>query len=108
MIGIILADNIKSVKLIKILRKSCKTSLFVCISTFILRIFMFFQVHQAIKMIDVNHVDKGIGSFFAEYIDDTTGSIIITTLLLISIISFYWSNFYIIKLMGRMIDFINA
>lgn len=108
MIGITLADMVKSVKLIKILRKACKLSLFVCILSFLVRIFMYFRVHSAIKMIDINHVDKGIGSFFAEYIDDTTGSTIMTIFLLISFLSFYWSNIYIIKLMGKMIDFINA
>ena len=75
---------------------------------FLARIVLYWDVHSAIKEVDPDHEDKGIGSFMAEYVDDTTGSIIMTTVLLSLLGIFYLSNFYIVKLMTKMLDFIES
>jgi len=108
-IGLILVDEIKSLKLALLLRKTCKIGLVFYIFCAILRIGLYFDVHSAITVIDVNHEDyKGLGSFFAEYISNTTGSTITTIILMVVFFSFYLSNYYVIKQMNRMIDFVNA
>jgi len=84
-------------KIALILRKSCQIFLVGYVACFILRISIFFEVHSEVKLIDKNHVDKGLGSFFGEYIEDESSSIVITALLIIIFFGFYCSNFYIIK-----------
>ena len=91
MIGIILADKIKSIFICKILRKSCKLSLGFYLLAWVVRFFLFLSVHSGITDVDIGHQDKGIGSYFAEYVDDTTGSIIVTILLLLIFVIFYGS-----------------
>lgn len=75
---------------------------------FVIRIALYFDVHSAIKDVDIDHIDKGIGSFAAEYIENTTGSIIISVAILFYFLAFYLSNFYIVKLMNKLIEFMNA
>jgi hypothetical protein len=75
---------------------------------FLVRIILYFDVHSAIKEVDVDHNDKGLGSFLAEYIDDTTGSVLISIAILSMFIAFYTSNFYIVKLMNKLLDFLNS
>ena len=109
MIGIVLVDKLKNIKIVKLLKKSCHISLVVCMVAFILRALMYLDVHAAILKIDGHeHKDKGFGSFFAEYVDDTTGSVVLTIVLLSIFTLFYFSNLYIIKLMSRMIEFTNS
>jgi hypothetical protein len=64
-------------------------------------------MHTALKGVDEKHIDKGIGSFFAEFIEDSTGSIIIASSILLLIFIFYLSNFWIIKKTKRLLDLIN-
>ena len=59
-------------------------------------------------MVDKHHEDKGMGSFLAEYIDDESGSTLMNIFLLLIFGSFYASNFYIIKQMNRMLDFVRS
>ena len=66
------------------------------------------NLHTALKAVDEKHVDKGFGSFFAEYIEDSVGSIILATSILIIILIFYLSNIWIIKQTRKLIDFINT
>lgn len=101
-------DNLKSQKIIYALRKICKISVFIYMIAFIVRIGLYFDVHSAIKDVDPNHEDKGLGSFLAEYIDNTTGSVLITILILCLSMIFYLSNFYIVKLMNKLIDFMDS
>ena len=44
----------------------------------------------------------------AEYVDNTTASIVVTIVILTLLSFFYVSNFYIIKLMTKMLDFIQS
>ena len=75
----------------------------------LVRTVLYLAVHAAITDIDLDHTDnKGLGSFFAEYIENTTGSTIMTLLVMGTLFAFYISNLYIIKQMNRMIDFIKA
>ncbi len=37
----------------------------------VLRVFLFFDVHSGLKTVDPEHEDKGLGSFLAEYVDDS-------------------------------------
>lgn len=101
-------DNIKSMKIIYALRKICKISVFLYMIAFIIRIGLYFDVHSAIKDVDMDHQDKGLGSFLAEYIDDTTGSVLISIFILSLFLIFYISNFYIVKLMNKLIDFMDS
>ena len=107
-IGVILVDNMKSMKIITALRKICQISIFLYMIAFVIRIALYFDVHSAIKDVDIDHMDKGIGSFAAEYIDSTTGSIIITIFLLCYFLLFYLSNFYVVKLMNKLIGFLDS
>jgi len=67
-IGMVLVDNIRVNKFAILLKKSCKICIIGYIILFILRIGLFFEVHRVVMLIDPSHDDKGIGSFFAEYI----------------------------------------
>ena len=107
-IGVILVDHIKSSQIAKILKSFSKCCVVSYLLSFLLRIILYLDVHSAIKDVDKTHEDKGIGSFMAEYVDDTTGSIILTSILLSVFFIFYLSNFYIIRLMNKMLDFINS
>jgi hypothetical protein len=95
-------------KVIFALRKICRISIFLYIIAFFIRVALYFDVHSAIKDVDVDHNDKGLGSFLAEYIDDTTGSVIISIALLCYFLSFYLSNFYVVKLMNKLIGFMDS
>ena len=75
---------------------------------FLTKIALYFDVHAAIKVVDKDHKDKGLGSFMAEYVDNTTGSLVVTSVLLSFFFIYYLSNFCIIKLMNKMLDFINS
>ena len=107
-IGVVLVDNMKSMKVIYALRKICQISIFLYMIAFVIRIALYFDVHSAIKEVDIDHIDKGLGSFLAEYIDDTTGSLIISITLLCLFMLFYLSNFYIVKLMNKLIGFFDS
>jgi hypothetical protein len=72
----------------------------------LIRILLFFDIHEEVVLIDKTHVDKGLGSFFAEYIDDRTGSILVSVFLLFLFVSYYLSNFWMIKQMNKMSDFV--
>ena len=67
---------------------------------------MYFALHSALKDVDENHKDKGIGSFMAEYVDDATGSRIFSIILLLTGIFFYFSNIWILRISNKMMDFI--
>jgi hypothetical protein len=75
---------------------------------FLGKIVIYFEVHAAIKVIDTDHKDKGLGSFMAEYVESTTGSVILSSVLLSLFFIYYLTNFCIIKLMNKMLDFINS
>lgn len=107
-IGVTLVDHIKSATIVKCLKNVTKFCIVSYMFMFLARIVLYWDVHSAIVEIDPNHEDKGIGSFMAEYVDDTTGSIIVTSVLLSLLSIFYISNFYIIKLMTKMLDFIES
>ena len=108
MIGIILADKIKSLLISNILRKTCKLSLGFYIFAWVVRFFLYLHVHSAITSVDIGHKDKGLGSYFAEYVDDTTGSVIVTIILLLIFALFYGSQFWVIKTLNKMIDFMKS
>ena len=99
-------DHIKSERLVKTLRNVTKCCVISYMFMFLSRVVLYWDVHSAIKEVDPDHDDKGIGSFMAEYVDDTTGSVITTSIILVLLSIFYASNFYIIKLMNKMLDFI--
>ena len=96
-IALILIENIRSIKLARTLQKACKVTLIGFVFCFLLRLILFFDVHSQLEKVVKNHTDKGLGSFFAEYIDDESGSIIITTMLIITFGVYYASNFFMIK-----------
>lgn len=68
---------------------------------------MYLNMHTALKGVDEKHIDKGIGSFFAEFIEDSTGSIIIASCILVLMLCFYLSNFWIIKKTKKLLDLMN-
>ena len=51
-------------------------------------------------------IDKGFGSFLAEYVDSVWGSDLLTAFWILVYIVFYGSNFYMIYLMKRLTDYI--
>jgi len=65
-------------------------------------------VHSQIASIELGHEDKGLGSFFAEYIDNTTGSTLLTCLIMVTLAFFYLSQIFIINKMTKMIDFVDV
>lgn len=102
MLGIILVDKIRNKKIASLLKKSCKFALIFYVLMSSLRTLIYFTVHKAIKEVDNDHEEnKGIGSFLAEYIDDATGSILMTILLILTFGGFYFSNFWMIYLMNK-------
>ena len=105
-ISLILADNIKSIRLVQALRKSSKFGLIAYPICFIARVALYFEVHAQIKIINP-HEDKGIGSFYAEYISDSLGSNIVSIVILAILILFYLSNLLTIRKMNKMAEFIN-
>lgn len=106
LIGIILSDNIKTKRLVLMLKKSAQIGLGFYIVIFFVRMVMYFALHSALRDADENHKDKGIGSFMAEYIEDATGSIIFSIILLLTSIFFYFSNIWILRITNKMMDFI--
>ena len=113
MVGLIFIDrdNIKKMSLARLLKKSCKITLIVYVVMLCIRVYLFFVVHSALNAINDEtgeHTNKGFGSFFAEYIDNVGASNIVTILILCIFIAFYLSNFYIIKQMTKMIDFVDG
>jgi hypothetical protein len=64
-------------------------------------------MHNSLKAVNEKHIDKGIGSFLAEFIEDSTGSIIIASTILVLMICFYFSNFWIIKKTKKLLDLMN-
>ena len=107
-IALILVDNIKSQRIANYLNKISKFSLVAYIVLFLLRIGLFFDVHSQIAKVEDDHIDKGFGSFFAEYVSDTTGSIILTIILFVLFGLFYASIFFILRVMTKMMDFFKS
>ena len=102
MLGIILVDKIRNKKIAQLLNKSCKFALIFYVLMSAIRTLIYFTVHIAINKVDKDHAEnKGIGSFLAEYVDDATGSIILTILLIMTFCGFYLSNFWMICLMNK-------
>jgi len=104
-ISLVLVDNIKKMSLAVLLRRTCKVCLLLYMLLFLMRVGMFFNVHAHLKLVIPDHEDKGFGSFFAEYIDDESGSIVMTLFLLSVFGSFYILNIYIIRQMNKMVEF---
>jgi hypothetical protein len=75
---------------------------------FVIRLIIFFSVHESILKVDINHKDNGFGAYWGEFIENTTGSIIFTILLFVIFTIYYFSNFYIIKITYKMEDFIKT
>ena len=84
---------------------------------YIVRILFYLNVHSAFVQVDAENakrtssgseekIDKGFGSFLAEYVDSVVGSFILTIFWLIVYIVFFLSNFYMIYLMRRLADYI--
>jgi len=96
-VGVILHDKIKNASLVKLFQNSAKFSLVFYLLAFMVRSVMYLNMHTALKGVDERHIDKGIGSFFAEFIEDSTGSLIIALCILMMMICFYFSNLWIIK-----------
>lgn len=107
-IALILVDNIQSQRIANYLNKISKFSLVAYLFLFLLRIGLFFDVHSQIAKVEDDHIDKGFGSFFAEYVTDTTGSIILTLILFVLFFLFYASIFCIIKIMNKMMYFFKS
>ena len=104
MLGVILADKIQEKKIVLLLKKTCKFALLAYPILFIVRMVLYFLLHQALAEIQQNS-SKGFGSFFAEYVDDSTGSIILSSFLALFMLIFYLLNFWVVKFTNKMIDF---
>jgi len=104
-VGTILVDKIRNQKLVSFLIKMSKIDIALYFLFAFLRLILFFDVHTGIAEVSPNHKDKGLGSFMAEYLKDTAGSTILTLFLLGCFLLFFASNFYIIKLLEKMLDF---
>lgn len=96
-IGVILHDKIKNTSLVKLFQNSAKVALVFYLFSFMIRSILYLNMHTALKGVDERHIDKGIGSFFAEFIEDSTGSMIIALCIFFMMIFFYFSNLWIIK-----------
>lgn len=103
-IGVILGDKIKNRALVRALKKSSQIAMILYPVLFIIRLIMYVSLHQSLSEIEETPV-KGFGSFFAEYVEDTTGSIILASILLSGMLMFYFLNFWTVKLMNKMLDF---
>ena len=110
MIGLIFVDrdNIKNMKLAKAIKKSCQAALVVYIIMFCIRIGLFFDVRAQLNDINPNRFDKVWGSFYAEYVKNSVWSVVTTLIIMFLTGVFYLSNIYIIRLMSKMIDFVNS
>lgn len=107
-IALMYVDNIKVVKYGRWLRKSCKYCLILYPCLFLVRMVLFFDIHKQIQQVNPNNENKGLGGFFAEYIDNQVGSTLITLLIFALFILYYISNFTMIKLMLKMDDFVKS
>lgn len=103
-LGVILADKIQEKRIVTLLKKSCSLALLVYPTLLIVRMILYFLLHQALKVIQ-DDTDKGFGSMFAEYISDSTGSLVLSICLSLTMLIFYCLNIWIIKVTNKMIDF---
>jgi len=102
-------DNIKRMNIAKMIKKSSKVALIVYILLFCIRIGFFFDVRIQLNNINPDRYDeKGWGSFYGEYVKNSTWSVVTTFVIMFLSLLFYLSNFYIIRLMSKMIDFVNS
>lgn len=60
------------------------------------RLIMYVELHWALAELN-EQSQESFSSFFAEYIDDVTGSYIMAGCVLIIISTFYFSNIYIAR-----------
>ena len=61
-------DNIKKMKIAKLLRKMSKFSLIGYVIFFLIRVAFFFDVRTQLNKLDKQRYEKGWGSFYAEYV----------------------------------------
>jgi len=117
MFGVVLADNLKLKKAVYLTKRSCQFCIIFMTVLYMTRFFMYWNVKSAFDIVDEENskktrgqsndkIDKGFGSFLAEYVDGVVGSAILTVFWLIVYISFLLSNFYMIYLMRRLTDYI--
>jgi hypothetical protein len=79
---IALVDHIKSLKLIKAIRRFTKIVFFLYLVLIIMRIGVYFKVEDELVDIDGREEDKSFGNFLASYIPDKQGAIAFTCILL--------------------------
>ena len=109
MIGIILVDKMRNRNLVVLLKRTCKIAIIFYVLMSLVRTLIYFTVHKVIRKVDKDHTEnKGIGSFLAEYVDDATGSILLTIILILLFGGFYLSNFWMIYLMNKQFDFMKS
>jgi sensor domain CHASE-containing protein len=117
MFGIVLVDNLRIKKAVYLTKRSCQICVLLMVVLYIVRILFYLNVHSAFVQVDADNarrtssgstekIDKGFGSFLAEYVDSVVGSFILTIFWLIVYIVFFMSNFYMIYLMRRLADYI--
>lgn len=102
----ILVDNIRVHKYSLQLKRCCQCCLVGYVVAFIIRMSCFFSVHASMIKIDPeNTSESGFGSFFAEYVNQSATSIVITVVLLFLFVLFYISNFWAIRQMNKILEF---
>lgn len=65
-------------------------------------------MHSKLVIVDKNHVDKGLGSYLAEYVDDSTVAQAVAIGIIVLMSIFYISNFWLIRQTKRLVEFIKS
>lgn len=107
-LAVTLYDNIRMFKLAAVTRKLAQISLIFYPSFAVLRCLCYINMHSILAVVDKNHEDKGLGSFLAEYVEDTISSIIVASCILVMLFLYFLSNIWLSRTLGKLLDFMRA
>lgn len=97
----VMADLIKSLSIAQFLVKFTKLILGVYLLFIIFRIILYLKIHADIVLIDHDH-DLGFGSFLAAFIDDKTGALVLSIVLILLFGACLFINIWSIRVIKNL------
>eukprot|EP00347_Sterkiella_histriomuscorum_P015920 403355183 len=105
---IALIDHVKSLKLIRFIRKYTKIVLALYLLLIICRVGLYIKVQSEVANIDTEEVDQGFGNFLASFVADPKAAIAVTAILLSLFALCFIMNCFTMRLTSNIEQFVLA
>lgn len=105
---IALIDHIKSLKLIRFIKRFTKVVLVLYVLLIILRVGVYIKVQSEVSSIDSAEDDQGFGNFLASFVADPKAAIAVSAILLLTFAACFILNCYTMKITSNIEQFVLA